>query len=906
MSNSGHKNPNQQVFQENVKNNADVSGQQQTDTSEVYFWGSNQHGQLGVDNNDYSDCLLYPKLMRYPTTILKISCGFEHSFFLTNEKQIYCMGNNGYGQLGFTFNVTKRNSPTLVRGSLGTESFDDIECGGYHTIAVVNNCTKLIAWGRNDHSQCGTGNIDEKVKPNVIKLLQIHRKNFPEDKNVKIAKISGGQIHSGAVLDNGDAYCWGANDFGQCGSRPMEDFDEGTPIINFTPQRAEFDQEAVSIACGYTQTLFLTSAGEVYASGNNENGQLGVNIEEDFIFEPQFVEFEKDQQEFVRSIECSNFSSLITNHNNLYIWGCTPNGLQNYPEKIIGLENKVEQAKLGENFVTVLDVENYVYSWGSNESGQLGMGNNFEQQKDACIIDMLNEREIKELYNGRDFVMVQGAGHLDKLGFPSPGEENQIENYEEEYEDEQESDQIMPTDYDTENIINHAHDMINTRKHNDMIHIQNVNQVVDGDVLKAYSNSNKSNSFYKSDKEAAEVREFDNIEAHEIGEGEEIREFDNLETQNQYDEEGEEYPENESEPMIYNQNEINEENPIYQKNSIADIYKSRQQNVDQNMEETEINEQDQMEEEQSNVSDNKDEIIATMREEINTYKNLICCYELNRQGLLKIIAGLTDNHPDLVNEINPESTENMILQENLIEHYLSIVKFRVTDELEAFDFPDVENLNSNGQRTALNLDSTTPSNKLIQIPGKNNNLETDSTEQPLYLQHHQISHVRDLSHSNNILNQNSYSQNHRNIQNSISSKKQTENTTPNTRKFSNNLDQENDISHNYSSSQVSHKYLNLDIEQLKRDLLNNKKKIQERIVEIEDQITVNNHTKSQHSNMNSYPQSNYISFTKQSIRNTENTKSIKLTSKDLLYKERDFIREHEKPDLLRERKFLRD
>ena len=79
------------------------------------------------------------------------------------------------------------------------------------------------------------------------------------------------------------------------------------------------------------------------------------------------------------------------------------------------------------------------------------------------------------------------------------------------------------------------------------------------------------------------------------------------------------------------------------------------------MEETEENEQDQMEEAESNVSANKDDIIASMREEINTYKNLICCYELNRQGLLKIIAGLTDNHPNLVNEINPESTENMIL-----------------------------------------------------------------------------------------------------------------------------------------------------------------------------------------------------------------------------------------------------
>lgn len=89
--------------------------------------------------------------------------------------------------------------------------------------------------------------------------------------------------------------------------------------------------------------------------------------------------------------------------------------------------------------MTVLDLDNYVYSWGSNESGQLGMGNNFEQQKDACIIDMLNEREIKDLFVGRDFVMVLGAGHLDKIGFPNPEQDNQAENYDGEYyEDEPE------------------------------------------------------------------------------------------------------------------------------------------------------------------------------------------------------------------------------------------------------------------------------------------------------------------------------------------------------------------------------------------------------------------------------------------------------------------------------------
>lgn len=457
--------------------------------------------------------------------------------------------------------------------------------------------------------------------------------------------------------------------------------------------------------------------------------------------------------------------------------------------------------------------------------------------------------------------------------------------------------------------------MVNSRKHNDMIHITNVNQVVDNDMIKNYSTSNKSKNFYKNDKEAIEVREFENNnpnnEDHIIVDEDEnhsIREFENLEDQQQYEQEGEDYPDNDSEPADYHQNDESQENQIYLKNSIADIYKQRQ--VNPTSEVASNHDEDQVEEEQqSNESNNKDEIIQTLREEINMYKNLICCYELNRQGLLKIVAGLTDNHPNLVNEINPESTENMILLENLIEHYLSIVKFRVTDELEAFDFPDVENLGNNMPRQSLNPESTAGNNKNQTISSKTSKMNTETNENQVYLQHHLLSHMRDFSNTTNVLNQNSFNQSHRNNPISTKSNKQTVNLTPNTRLYSQKNDQENNIevSHNYSSSMASNKYLNLDIEQLKRDLLKNKSKIQNRIVEIEDQITTNSKTKTSQVSSTPYSQSNYLSFTKQPQgRNIENIKTMPISSKDLMYKERELLRDQEKADLNRDRKFLRD
>lgn len=72
---------------------------------------------------------------------------------------------------------------------------------------------------------------------------------------------------------------------------------------------------------------------------------------------------------------------------------------------------------MGDKFITVLDTNNYLYSWGTNDNGQLGIGD-FEPQKDACSIDALNDREIDSIFAGRNFMMVIGFGITQKRDNP--------------------------------------------------------------------------------------------------------------------------------------------------------------------------------------------------------------------------------------------------------------------------------------------------------------------------------------------------------------------------------------------------------------------------------------------------------------------------------------------------------
>ncbi len=69
--------------------------------NEVYAWGSNDHGQLGLGNNaDYN----LPQKLNLPN-IKKIICGYSHAMALTNFNEIYAWGSNNSGQLGLGNNT---------------------------------------------------------------------------------------------------------------------------------------------------------------------------------------------------------------------------------------------------------------------------------------------------------------------------------------------------------------------------------------------------------------------------------------------------------------------------------------------------------------------------------------------------------------------------------------------------------------------------------------------------------------------------------------------------------------------------------------------------------------------------------------------------------------------------------
>jgi alpha-tubulin suppressor-like RCC1 family protein len=141
-----------------------------------------------------------------------------------------------------------------------------IAAGGFHTCAVLANGAARC-WGANNDYQLGDGTrIGRSIPTGVGGLAS------------GVAVIAGGQDHTCASLRDGSARCWGYNERGQLGDGTMTD--RSTPVV------VDGLAGAAGIVAGGAHTCALTSGGNVRCWGDNRAGQLG--------FDPGWVPVDVD------------------------------------------------------------------------------------------------------------------------------------------------------------------------------------------------------------------------------------------------------------------------------------------------------------------------------------------------------------------------------------------------------------------------------------------------------------------------------------------------------------------------------------------------------------------------------------------------------------------------------------
>ncbi|XP_073935090.1 probable E3 ubiquitin-protein ligase HERC4 isoform X5 [Castor canadensis] len=228
------------------------------DKGQVYAWGLDSDGQLGLLGSE--ECIRVPRNIKSLSDIqiVQVACGYYHSLALSKASEVFCWGQNKYGQLGLGIDCKKQTSPQLIKSLLGIP-FMQVAAGGAHSF-VLTLSGAIFGWGRNKFGQLGLNDENDRYVPNLLKSLR----------SQKIVYICCGEDHTAALTKEGGVFTFGAGGYGQLGHNSTSH--EINPRKVFELMGSIVTQ----IACGRQHTsAFVPSSGRIYSFGLGGNGQLG-------------------------------------------------------------------------------------------------------------------------------------------------------------------------------------------------------------------------------------------------------------------------------------------------------------------------------------------------------------------------------------------------------------------------------------------------------------------------------------------------------------------------------------------------------------------------------------------------------------------------------------------------------
>uniref|UniRef100_A0A0G2JU79 RCC1 and BTB domain containing protein 1 n=1 Tax=Rattus norvegicus TaxID=10116 RepID=A0A0G2JU79_RAT len=160
----------------------------------LFAWGYNNCGQVGSGSTANQPTPRKVTNCLHTKKVVNIACGQTSSMAVLDSGEVYGWGYNGNGQLGLGNNG---NQLTPVRvAALHGVCVNQIVCGYAHTLALTDEGL-LYAWGANTYGQLGTGSKNNLLSPTqimvekerVIEIAACH------STHTSAAKTQGGHVY---------------------------------------------------------------------------------------------------------------------------------------------------------------------------------------------------------------------------------------------------------------------------------------------------------------------------------------------------------------------------------------------------------------------------------------------------------------------------------------------------------------------------------------------------------------------------------------------------------------------------------------------------------------------------------------------------------------------------------------
>jgi alpha-tubulin suppressor-like RCC1 family protein len=243
----------------------------------VRCWGSDFSGQSGDGTdggaNQVPVTVVGTNGSGQLTGVTSIAAGTSTTCALLTSKQVRCWGRNQNGALGNGTSVAQSARPVVVKAVTGNGPLQNVTqlAGGFgHFCARLTN-GQAVCWGNNEYRQLGDGTNTSRSRP--VRVRPVLGSNQPALTNVK--QVAVGAIHSCFVLTNGQARCVGNNSGGNLGDGTMTE--RSLPVAVRKPTGAGNLAGITSLTAGSQHTCALLTSRQVRCWGSNFTGQVGDN-----------------------------------------------------------------------------------------------------------------------------------------------------------------------------------------------------------------------------------------------------------------------------------------------------------------------------------------------------------------------------------------------------------------------------------------------------------------------------------------------------------------------------------------------------------------------------------------------------------------------------------------------------
>jgi alpha-tubulin suppressor-like RCC1 family protein len=218
----------------------------------VKCWGRNFDGQLGDGSTQHRSSPVDVKGL--PGGVVQIGVGDGHACAVTSSGQVWCWGDNEFGQLGDGA-TSDRHLPVAVTAL--PEKAVSISLGRRNT-CVVTVSGGVLCWGENEYAQDGDGTTTLRTIPVSVNGLA-----------EKVRVVSIRLIHTCVLTESGSVECWGSNYRGALGIG-------GTDGVEPSPMQVTgLPPEVSAISAGDFSTCVLTATHAALCWGANNFGELG-------------------------------------------------------------------------------------------------------------------------------------------------------------------------------------------------------------------------------------------------------------------------------------------------------------------------------------------------------------------------------------------------------------------------------------------------------------------------------------------------------------------------------------------------------------------------------------------------------------------------------------------------------